>query len=157
MCACACVQVWQQASLPSTFSILSSLLSAEREAAQRGKAPSSVFSIGGLDHTLLSRGSGQEDREVVARNEQHARRLAKKGLKKSLRDDHRGRSKDSLGFTEESRAAAELWACAQIPAFSAKAAELCSVLVLLGGPQHLQLAGRLQGGMDGYTKVSFSV
>jgi len=138
----------------TTVSVLSDLkTSAEKESIQKSKAPGSQFSISGLDHSLLSRGTGQEDRVVVARNDQHARRLAKKGLKRSLRDDHRTRNKDSLGFNDESRAASELWACAQIPAFAALAAELCSVLALLGSTADTRMAGKLQHAMDAYTQL----
>ena len=138
----------------TTVSVLSDLQTgAEKEAKLRSKGSGSQFSIAGLDHTLLSRGTGQEDSVPTAKNAEHARRLAKKATKKALRDDNRVRSKDSLGFHDENRHAAELWACAQIPAFAALAAELCSVLILLSNVSALRLAGKLQRALDAYIQI----
>lgn len=137
----------------STVSVLSDLQTgAEREDTKRKAGPGSQFSIGGLDHTLLSRGSGKEDTVGFSpKDADHARRQAKKMQKRALREENRGRSKDSLGFNVEARQATELLACAQISTFASIAAEICKVLTLVGGSSSEKLAVTLQQALDNYT------
>eukprot|EP00605_Chrysophyceae_sp_TOSAG23-4_P002406 GSChrysophyteH1.ASY1.ANO1.2664.1 assembled CDS len=139
----------------STVSVLSDLeTSAEKKSSLRKAGSGSQFSIAGLDHTLLSRGTGKEEHTgITPKDADHARRQAKKLAKKALREENRGRSKDSLGFNSEARQATELLACAQISTLANMAGELCEVLLLLGGVHPRKLAMGLQSSLDAYTAI----
>lgn len=137
----------------STVSLLSTMSAASvASAASVSKQSTSSFSIEGLEHSLLSRGSVQPwDLDKNGKPRKETDRQQKRSQKKRIRGD----PKDLLGVRLEGEQAAELWGCGQTRALAKAVGDLSSVLLLLGGSgdsgrTDLELACNLQAAMDTY-------
>ena len=131
-----------------------------------GTGIDSSFSVKGLEHSLLSRGSGKDDPNASARGKTKNQLKREKYYQidgqpltsKQLRRKNRGegisnKNRDTLGLGKELTACTELWKCVQIAILGKRCAELCQVLLLLGSSQDMMLAARVQFSMDNYADV----
>ena len=138
-----------RSSASSSVSILSNL--SIGSTGGRSVASTSAFSIDGLDHSLLSRGTakGPGGSDVGGKREplrKYKRRQRKVGKGEGGRD--------LWGLRKEAAVCAELWSIAQVSAIAASAKDLCDVLSLIttGESDDVTLACAVQMGVDEYVK-----
>ena len=127
-------------SASSSVSVLSSLSLTSNTAKS---TVSTTFSISGLDHTLLSRGTANNDfgdKKEPPRKQRRRERKRGKG--------EGGR--DVCGLRKEAALADELWSLGNVAVIAKAAKDLCDVLLLIGGVGDAALAAQVQAAVDGY-------
>jgi hypothetical protein len=125
----------------SSVSILSnlSLSSDSQRSTSSGASKGKAFSIQGIDHALLSRGSADDAAPNAGKGKKAktSRQLSDKQAKKRDRRQ-RGIGPDVCGLKNECQLCHEMWGLAQsLRSISVEAAELCEVLTLLGGSSRI--------------------
>jgi hypothetical protein len=134
-----------RSSASSSVSILSNL--SVGTSGGRTTASDSAFSIDGLDHSLLSRGTIKPGTEVGGKREPERK------TKRRQRKQNKGEGgRDIWGIRREAAVCNELWGLAQVSSVAKSAKDLCDVLVLLGSHSDIALAGSLQAAIDLYVK-----
>ncbi len=122
-------------SVSSTLSILSNLSSMESVSGRGSEAKSEKsFAIDGIEHNLLSR--GKTDRTEFT---QYDNAKAKK-RKQKMRSKGDGGGRDIFGLKHEGVMARLLYNLGDISAVSLTVAELCEVLLFVGGSPNQSLA-----------------
>lgn len=101
----------------------------------------SQFSIGGIEHSLLSRGDSI-NRGPGAVSEQKRRK------KKERRS--KGSGKDVWGTKREGDVCSELWVLSNIGTVATAVGELCEALVLINGNRYMTIAADLQTIMNSF-------
>lgn len=152
----------------AAVSVLSELKLEKKSAlgsAGAGTGAGSSFSVKGMEHSLLSRGSGKDDPNAFKKKDRAKKNQMKREkyyqdsgqplTSKQLRRKNRGegisnRNRDTLGLGKELLACSGLWKHIQVGALAKRCSELCKVLVLLGTAQDMMLAARVQHSMDTY-------
>jgi hypothetical protein len=114
----------------STVSVLSNI-SLSQESTMSSKK-SEMFSIEGLDHSLLSRGNS---RTVKKESDRHQRKKDKKRYK------FRGEGPDVCGLRREKALADEMWTMADFTGVARQARSLCDALLVLGGDMRATVSG----------------
>ena len=132
----------------SSVSILSNL--SIGSSGGRTVASTSVFSINGLDHSLLSRGSAAGPGSDVDGKREPLRKYKRRQRKIGKGEGGR----DLWGLRKESSLCAELWTLAQVSNIARNGKNLCDVLSLCchGDNNDLSLACKLQKSIDVYVK-----
>jgi hypothetical protein len=136
-----------------------------------GDGGTTSFSVKGLEHSLLSRGSGKDDPISHYRGPRGGSKDGKERKRKEFKIPNNGQPltskqlrkinrglgianhahRDTLGLGKELKACAELWKYAHIAGLGQRCADLCNVLMLLGTDADTVLAARVQHSMDSYT------
>ena len=146
----------------ATVSVLSEMKLDKKSSvggANNSDGQGSSFSINGLEHSLLSRGSGKYDASLGGRaawEDNGEEQLSKRQLRRkhrALTKPHSSLFKDTLGFAKESKACQELYRLAHVYRIASKCIEVCRVLLLVGGAHATELAARVQRAMDSYTET----
>ena len=145
----------------ATVSVLSELKIDKKggSSAKGGENSAHSFAIKGIEHSLLSRGTGLHDNSLWQGSmgcREDDLQLSKKQLRRKYRENNKPSSslfKDTLGLGKEVKACNELWRLAHVSHIAVKCEELCRVLLLLGGTQTTVLAARVQYAMDSYTET----
>lgn len=132
----------------SSVSILSNL--SIGSSSGRTVASTSVFSINGLDHSLLSRGSAAGPGSEVDGKREPLRKYKRRQRKIGKGEGGR----DLWGLRKESSLCAELWTLAQVSTIARNGKNLCDVLSLFchGDNNDISLACNLQKSIDTYVK-----
>lgn len=132
-------------SVVSVLSNLSVRSAAESERLSREKANSgSHFSVEGLEHSLLSRGKGNDYSK--GKDNASSRRMNKRADKKRTK----GVGRDVWGLVKECSLCNELWKLANVAGVARVVIDLCQVILLVGGLDDLVLVCKLQAAMDSY-------
>jgi hypothetical protein len=124
----------------STVSVLSnlSLSSDSQRSGFSSLEKAKSFVIEGLDHTLLSRGSVEDQPTHGKGKKPKKREFSEKQLKKRDRKQ-RGSGPDVCGLKNECALCQELWALGHsLKSFALEAADLCEALVVIGGHSKLE-------------------
>ncbi len=142
----------------ATVSVLSEM-KIDKKGSREDESNASSFAIKGIEHSLLSRGTGLHDNsrgKGAWDGGEDDRQLSKRQLRRKYREQNKPSSslyKDTLGLGREVRACEELWRLAHVSHIALKCEELCKVLLLAGGAQGTVLAARVQYAMDSYTET----
>ena len=138
----------------SSVSILSNL--SVGSSAGKSSASTSAFSIDGLDHSLLSRGTAKGPGGSEVGGKKEAPRKYKRRQRKTCKGEG---GRDLWGLRREAAVCAELWGLAQMSMIARGAKDLCDVLSLfaLGDVGDNSLACELQRSVDVYVKCLQSV
>ena len=138
-----------KSSASSSVSILSNL--SIGSSGGKSSASTSAFSIDGLDHSLLSRGTAKGPGGSDLGGKKEAPRKYKRRQRKTCKGEG---GRDLWGLRRESAVCAELWTLAQVSAIARSAKDLCDVLSLfaLGDEGDITLACELQRSVDVYVK-----
>lgn len=138
-----------RSSASSSVSILSNL--SIGSSGGKSQASTSAFSIDGLDHSLLSRGTVKGPGGSDLGGKKEAPRKYKRRQRKTCKGEG---GRDLWGLRREAAVCAELWTLAQVSAIARSAKDLCDVLSLfaLGDEGDIPLACELQRSVDVYVK-----
>jgi hypothetical protein len=138
-----------RSSASSSVSILSNL--SIGSSGGKSLASTSAFSIDGLDHSLLSRGTAKGPGGSDIGGKKEAPRKYKRRQRKTCKGEG---GRDLWGLRREAAVCAELWTLAQVSAIARSAKDLCDVLSLfaLGDEGDISLACELQRSVDVYVK-----
>lgn len=136
----------------STVSILSAISDSKRSITD-SRSVSTAFSIQGLDHALLSRGTASTQEAPKYKRDQTERRK-----KRIERSKAKGYMKDVFGIKLEADACEELWKIVQnLTPLTALLCELSTILLSTCKPADRRLAGLVQDKMQELVKTMQSV
>lgn len=137
----------------STVSILSDI--SDKTSASNQSVSSTAFSIEGLEHGLLSRGSANsysgENRN--ANGKVYKRDRTPRRQKRIERSKTKGYSKDVWGLRREKELCQELYKYAQLKSYSKAVNELCALLVSANTAEDHALATTLTSNMQQLVKL----
>lgn len=137
----------------STVSVLSNL-SASSSSSAVSASPSTAFSITGLDHTLLSRGTvNDSDNRGPPNTKTKRKNDSLRKQKRQERSKVKGSGKDIWGLRKENNLCEELLSYACVGEIARAVHDLCEVLFLVGGISDRLLAIELHSAMDNYATV----
>lgn len=139
-----------RSSASSSVSILSNL--SIGSTGGRSTASTSAFSIGGLDHALLSRGTvtGPGGSDIMEGKREPLRKYKRRQRKIGKGEGGR----DLWGLRREAAVCAELWSIGQVASIARIGKNICDILSLFchGNNKDINLACDLQNSIDIYVK-----
>ncbi len=133
----------------STVSILSDI-SASAQSAAASQAPSTSFSIQGLDHSLLSR--GKANKQATATTRSYKRDQTERGQKRLEKSKTR-HGRDVWGLRRETAICDELVSFAYVSNVARSVRDTCDLLLILGTAEDHCLASRLQSALNDYVHL----
>ena len=138
-----------RSSASSSVSILSNM--SVGSTGGKSVASTSAFSIDGLDHSLLSRGTVKGPGGSDMGGKKEPQRKYKRRQRKTGKGEG---GRDLWGLRREAAVCAELWSLAQVSSIARNAKDLCDALSLfsLGDAGDVSLACNLQASVDLYVK-----
>ena len=136
----------------STVSILSDI--SDKTSATSQSTSSTAFSIEGLEHSLLSRGTANYSGENRnANGKVYKRDRTPRRQKRIERSKTKGNSKDVWGLRKEKELCLELWRYAQLKAIAKAVNDLCELLLTTNSMEDHLLAVELTTNMQKLVKL----